>query len=188
MKPILSWVSRHSVHHVYLWFGKSGHMCFQGLASWKEDQHLINSSFLSVICLPETPATSHVVYGLGAPLEMENGVPFTHPASVLCPHTDVILNKWVSLILSQVTLCGVKSKKPSLSLQALISVRRAGGPINHPDRWIKCLSRNVHGVFVSVERKKLLTGPSSRKGVESWEGLILPALMDAQKIIRWDGA
>ena len=82
------------------------------------------------------------------------------------------------------TLCGVKSKKPSLSLQALISVRRAGGPINHPDRWIKCLSRNVHGVFVSVERKKLLTGPSSRKGVESWEGLILPALMDAQKIIR----
>ena len=64
---------------------------------------------------------------------------------------------WIneSLILSQVTLCGVKSKKPSLSLQALISVRRAGGPINHPDRWIKCLSRNVHGVFVRVERKKL---------------------------------
>lgn len=147
-------------------------MCFQGLVPWKEGQDLINSPFLSVICLPEPPATAHVVYGLEAPLEMENGVPFTHPASVLCSHIDMILNKGVSLILSQVTLCGVKSKKPSLSLQALTSVRRAGGPINHPDGWIKCLSGKVHGAFVRVERKKLLPGLAVGKGVESWEGLI----------------
>ena len=68
-------------------------MYFWGLASWEEGQHLTNSLFLPVICLPETPAASHVVYGLEAPLEMENGVPFTHPASVLCSHADVILNK-----------------------------------------------------------------------------------------------
>lgn len=162
-------------------------MCFQGLVPWKEGQHLINSPFLSAICLPGPPATAHVVYGLEGPLEMENGVPFTHPASVLCSHTDVILNKRVSLILSQVTVCGVRSKKPSLSLQALTLVRRAGGPVNRPEGWSKCPSGNVHGAFVRVERRKL-TRPGCRERGAEWEGLILPALKGTQKIIRWNGA
>lgn len=62
------------------------------------------------------------------------------------------------------TLCGVKSKKPSPSLQVLTSVRGAGGPINHPDRWIQCLSRNRYRVIVRVERKEIVTAPGGRGG------------------------
>lgn len=48
----------------------------------------------------------------------------------------------------------MKRRKLSLSLQVLTSVRGTAGPVDHPDRWIKCLSRNAYRVSVRMEKKK----------------------------------